>query len=939
MRRSCLSFFFISLSLLLGLRLPVGAAQPGDKRFRLVYANSGNFGIALDVLGALEKALRREWAQAKIEKIELVGAYYSKGNFLISPTADLKRENLPSPKAARSARGQAAALETPMAAIWVSSGIERALLDKIFDYAREVSDEERADAPGIVKTTGRLWEMSSSGLSFEGVSLSEEAPDHWSQTMAVRYHVRVDGRTEVVTIVGKPLGGPGRVRLALLKRKAESPEPEFLINFGGVGISANYGLPKDAVLKTMADSGFKVLAFSSRDADLAWDEMASFSSSGRLRALCTNLKGQTTAQVLPFDNVHVENIAGLKVGVISLISKTAQAVFRRKKLPYEVEEPLAAAKAALRELRGKYKVDLVAAVSHLPNEEELKVFNGAGGIDIFLSDYSREVVSSRKATVELSDWSREGHSLPALRVQIPELGFGEVAVSFRDSELGPELARLQERWFLAGPDAPEDESLTAIPEAILRFSLRPREPLLPDPRNLWVRTPRPKLVYDPVEFWNLAAGILRRETRSEVSLLRINPLGSNVTGELSERFPQQWMTPDHPIYLVRLPGAALKSLRARIPFDEVPVLEGAPPRDYSGETWLAASGLDKQGRVSGVPISDDESYTVAATEELLNMTESLSALQAASDPKPTGRLLSESVLGALKSKRKSLSSAAYDSEVRRGAEGKSPVGLVWRLNLRELSLQAINTQVANNSSFSQVRDARVQAVNQLYTAGTAKLFSELYWNRWRWDAGFAGDYGRVTIRPPGVAPIVNTTQDKMVLETELRHRTWSLSPQSLRPSLGPFVNVAYDTEFVKPEERPKREFVRYKAGMKLFDGSWLKEVYAGGLAESDYSARGAGTRYGYATGLALASPIPGTPVIVKADVSYVEFERSRRDTAADLKRRLDVNVRLAVPLMRDLRLSPFVSYYLFEGAVVRATGYNIVFGVALDYSKLWKPFY
>lgn len=919
------------------LRIPAFAAEALEKRLRLVYAEGVGYSGTTDVLYPLETALRLDFPQAVIEKIELLGAYYSQDSFLVGEPGSIGAKP-PMPAADRRAHAEIAALETPISAIWASSGAPTGLLDKVFLRAREVSEGPRAAAPGIEKRAARSWENLDGNRRWEGVSLSSRAPGRWSPAFAMRYHLSMDGKRSVVTMADKPLGEPGRIRRALENRRVQSADPELPLSIGGIGMLPEFGLPRDILLKNMVESGFKVLAFAPVDIEHAWDELTAFAKAGQLSAVCTNLQGLGSAQKLPFSRYHVAEAGSLKVGIISLIPLSAQSLFSRRKLPYEIVDPTTAAQTALRELRAEHKVDLVVAVSHLSSDDEL--YNQRG-IDVFISDVSYEVIARRKVTVELSHWSSERHSLPALRVQAPSHGFGEVEVVFQETSGGRELLRLVETPFPAGPDAPEDERLSEIPEAVTNYFVSPKEALLPDARNLWPGTgTRPRLMYQPHEFWNLAASILRRETRAEAALLRIKFFNSDAPGELSESFLRNWLSPDQPVVLARLSGADLRHLRARIPFDEVPLPEGAPRRLYHKEVWLAASGLDRQGRVSGVPISDSEYYTVAASEELFHMKGSLPELQAAREPRPHGeRMLSAVVLEGLKHGRETLPPKAFADSVRAGAEGRNPVGLVWRLNLRELSLEFASTQVEGTRGFSQVRDARVQAINQLYTAAAARLFSELYWNRWRWDTGFTGNYGRITLRPPGSPPIVNTTKDQLIVETEARHRTWSMSKESLRPSVGPFLNIAYDTEFVKPENRPKREFVRYKSGLKLFDGSWLKEFYAGGLAESDYSAGSPGSRFGYASGLALEKTIPGTPVHVKAEASYAEFARSSRDTAADLKRRLDINVRLNVPLMRDLRLSPFVSYYLFEGAKVRATGYNILFGVSLDYSRLWKPFH
>jgi len=727
----------------------------------------------------------------------------------------------------------------------------------------------------------------------------------------------------------------------LRRRLAEEPAPTLLLNVGKLGMPRHLGLARDAILRLVAENGFSVVAFQPRDIELAWEELVALSSAsaGGLRLVGTNLAGETTSQALPFQTFHLAEVGGVRVGILSLIPKDAEAAIRERGLPYRVEEPAAAAKRAVRELRRLHRADLVVLVSHLKSEDDPKVLAAAPGIDVLLGENSSEVVSRRRVVVELSDWNLENHDLPALRARLPRFGLGEILAELRPTGRGLELARLEEWPLSAGPQQAEAPEFSGIADDVLTLYLRDQVPLLPDPRKLWPRSGK-KVQYDPLEFWNLAGQLLRRETGAEVAVLRITGLASNVTGELPESYPREWSSASSPVRLVRLPGRAVRSLLARLPPDRPPIFEGCCgpiPRRYDSELWLSLAGLDRQGRVSGVPLSDDELYSVATTEEVLRGEEP--AFSGARDPRPYPRALSAVLLDGLKGWRRELAPERFAAEVRRSCEGKTPLGLVWRINLRELSLQLADTQVDNNQGFSETRDARVQSTSQLYAAGKSKLYSELYWNRWRWDAGVSADYGRVTIRPRGVSPIVNETQDRLVLDTELRHRTWSASRASSRPSLGPFGGVAYDTEFTKPEERAKREFVRYRAGLKLFDGAWLKEIYAGGAAESDHAAGGSGARYGWTAGLSWASPVPATPASLKLEATYLEFAPRRRDTPADLKRQLDLTARLSLPLFRDLRISSLLTYFLFEGSVVKATGHHLLLGVSLDYSRLWKPFY
>src|SRR5262249_41996067 len=159
----------------------------------------------------------------------------------------------------------------------------------------------------------------------------------------------------------------------------------------------------------------------------------------------------------------------------------------------------------------------------------------------------------------------------------------------------------------------------------------------------------------------------------------------------------------------------------------------------------------------------------------------------------------------------------------------------------------------------------INAQSQVLTQGTMRLFSELYYNRLRWDAGVTTQYGKVTIYPPGGPSVTNTSEDQVVYETELRHRRWALPKLGVGTSLGPFFNLSYDTQWERDEGLPKREFLRARSGLEISDGKVVKKAYLGPTTESDFSTTPTRTHVGYAAGLTAEAPIHGGPTKAMVD--------------------------------------------------------------------------
>ena len=77
--------------------------------------------------------------------------------------------------------------------------------------------------------------------------------------------------------------------------------------------------------------------------------------------------------------------------------------------------------------------------------------------------------------------------------------------------------------------------------------------------------------------------------------------------------------------------------------------------------------------------------------------------------------------------------------------------------------------------------------------------------------------------------------DKILLTTDYTQKIWKLD----EGIIGPFVNLGYQTEFTKfrgdDDKRYRTKIVRGKAGMKLYEGKYFKELYAAAVEEADYT--------------------------------------------------------------------------------------------------------
>ncbi|MBI4249084.1 MAG: hypothetical protein HY611_06235 [Elusimicrobia bacterium] len=934
-----------------------GESEGSQKSVKLLYLGAIGYGFGFDFVNPINQLLHISGDKSKSERLK-EGLIFRSGNrYLLDSPDGIGRKDLPREIGREASRKRIVVLETPRSILAPEPQFgDYPIVDKLFGITRAWGTNGWFQ-PGVRKRQAEIIEFEdASGRRFQALEMPEKLEGgFWHRNLRDVYRLNIEGQSVGVTIISKPLGGHSKIIPAFEKRLGELQEEPLKLNLGNwverEEWAREWGFDPGLYIQALDELKVERLAFHPSDLRRFWGDAALLNrqnkSSRPFVFVGANLETKDSSEGKPIEPYVIREMNGIRIGIMSLVSPKWESDFAQHNLPVQIKDPIRAAQEIADELKGNHRVDVLVAVSYLRSDEEMRLTSEVKGIDILLGREVEEAATKRRRVVELKHWNEEYHTQPALIAYRPEHSFGEITLGFSPGEAEAELASvIEETPGPIGADRPETEKLHMLVDAMIDSELAPQESVLPDPNRLWPGHGQ----YRTIETYNLGAGILRRAAQTEVALVGVNVRLSNTGGEVPANIVRQWFSSEKKMMTVKLPGHALRALMKNIDFQAVPVEKEAVPPEvkYGQRTWLAAAGLDENGLVNGLPIQEEEYYTVALTDDLLRQPEDLPALRHAAETTESDLVIDKLVVDWLKQRKRRYEMEAgvssketalreYEEDIRSLAEGRAAERPVWRLNLRNLSFEFANTRVQNAAPFNQVRNARIRSLDQILVQASSQLFSEFHWKDFRLDAGVSADYGRVTLKPAGSPAIDNETIDQVILETELRYKALEFGRGYGRHHLGPFVNLAYDTEFTRPETLPRRKLLRVQPGVKVFEGSLLQEFRLGGVIESDYSTGAASTLYGWETGLVWSSPVPGSPMRVKAVLSYRQFAPSRFDTLDDLKRELGVNLRFQMPILGNLRLSPFVDFYLFQGKLVPETGHNLVFGVALDYSRLWKP--
>ncbi|MBI4369517.1 MAG: hypothetical protein HY547_04735 [Elusimicrobia bacterium] len=926
-----------------GLMGALHADESETPSVHVLYMRGQTYGTNGDIGFAFESWLSSQSGRAQLVSIELGRAYCSGSRCLIDAAAAYQWNQLPSPQGPFKEMGFTEILETPRVMFWVSSSSAGIVLDEISALIQNPASD--AHVPGLTRRKVRWGDAEGSrGESLKAFEISgSTSSPGWSSDLLMKYRILWDGREADVFILAKSWGGASRVKTAFRDRANEidGPKVKILTGQNFIGLGDNHEALWDG-LKEL-DFDFWIPHYS--DFESHWHDLRPYlmgteKSSSPLLLSNLTASGSTVSVTMPWGVIEAD---GARIGIFSLLPENLRDIFRSGEEPFDVAEPIHWAHDAVSVLRGQERVDAVICVSYLKSEDDARLRHEVGGIDVLIGEFTREIATSRRTTVELGGWSKEIHGAPALHAMAPAQGFGEIELHFQRHDGRYELSRLEERSEIVPRETPRDPELVALEEEMIQTYVSPQEKLLPDARELWPSAPFGiKRTYDALEFWNLAAHAMREETRSEMAFIRIHPLDSRAPGPVGTGFVQEWLGPDQKILIYQLPGSLVRSFFKRAVFESVPVNpNSADQRRYRIKTLLAAAGINARELVNGLALDDSEFYQVAIGEDLLGFPDFRDIPQSFLIG-AFGLNLSNVVTGWLRRQAKEFmrDPAHYQEIIRNSCQARDEERSLWRLHLREMNLQFSNTQVRGADPYVQVSDARIQATNQIFLRGTARLFSEYSYHRWRWDTGLTADYGRVTLSPAGGDEIRSETVDQAIAQTDFVYRMAAARTPFGEASMGPFLNFSYDTEWTRPDESTglaRRAFGRMKTGAKLYEGRYLRELSAGALWQRDYSKTIRDDDVGWEGALTLAAPLPKTPVTAQLTASIRQLDNDPNDDAADLRQEISARVQLKVPFWGRLNLSPFVDIYRFQGQHNLGAGTNIIFGFGLEFSRLWKP--
>lgn len=260
----------------------------------------------------------------------------------------------------------------------------------------------------------------------------------------------------------------------------------------------------------------------------------------------------------------------------------------------------------------------------------------------------------------------------------------------------------------------------------------------------------------------------------------------------------------------------------------------------------------------------------------------------------------------------------------------------WQVELKKLAFDLTSTEVKNAKEYQGFADARLTSDSQTAVRGSWDSIADYYAEHYLWNNELTMEYGRTKIRPVGEDTLTNENADKILFTTGYTQRLWKVEDTLGGFEMGPFANLGYETEFTKVKDSPRRRVLRGKAGWKLFEGKYLKELYAAVVGERDFTYHPYSTNLAWEAGIKLEAPVR-EGVTFKAGALFRDYlDYSATPTPnTNIDWEFEADARLDVQLYKNLFVAPFISYYTAQADAFGARGENVYVGVSLSFSHIF----
>lgn len=956
------------------------------KDIRIVFF-SDNYTSASSLQNTFEQKLGQQNRVYDLDKVEKLPAFFTGQSYIFSTEDDTAEEisSAPTDFLYRAA-GSKDVIATDSAILF-----QQPYLDKeIRNIVLSSSDKKNPLAPNLKRVRNGLITLPDKA-ELE-VLTNSSAPKLqkglWLPAIMVKYTLLKDEDETFVYILQKPLGGIGAWFNPVQNIARTENKPLIIINTGGLEKYERLSAQPAFLARYWQTMDTDAVAFNPKDSFIIYKGALEYPELKKI-LIASNIENIDENEPTPFSKTALIEKNGLKIGLISLSEPGALDGAPGRGLPLKVTPPLNAAAQSITDLKENQKADFIILVSHLRRKTLNALLEQTKGIDMIINAADNSVKPLIKSRVELKDWNLRTAPKPAYSVDISPDTLGDITIKFALNENGYTPAVIEDN---PPTNIFADNNFNNEFYPVNKYFFDDRQDpdndfLLPSAKDIASFTAKEGISYTPAEIFNMTAAIIRKTAKTEAAFIRILPFKEKMIGALTQNDLDNIIDSEEPVIKVKIKGKHLKKLLDLSDFDD----PFSNIKDYATGFSIAVSGVSKKDKtyyINTLAVNDDEIYSAAFPASLLKERLALPDLSAnVIQSKETGQSAQEMVNSYLKklrdeNKDRALSLAEeyrrerelrllndmppqdetteeldlktslqgpiaaeqyfteqamkdYDKEIFTLIQNTPQPYGAWRYNLRNLSILFSNTDVKNADKYQDFSDSRLTADGQTLIQGSLDFAAEYYRERIRWDNILSLKYGQTTLRPYDEEKTKSENADTISLVSEYTYKSTDVKNFLGGFLIGPFASIGYQTEFTRTDDTPRYKAFRGRAGVRLFEGKYIKDFSLSLSPELDFTYPQTATKYAWQAAIRVEHPINENSKAIYA-ASIRDFFMVKNPSETDISYEFDLSAKVEMEILKSFYIAPFISYYQAQASNFSGAGSNFYVGVSLSYSKLFK---
>lgn len=287
-------------------------------------------------------------------------------------------------------------------------------------------------------------------------------------------------------------------------------------------------------------------------------------------------------------------------------------------------------------------------------------------------------------------------------------------------------------------------------------------------------------------------------------------------------------------------------------------------------------------------------------------------------------------LGLLVATNAALAQTASDTQNTQADIAVTAAPSTLKANLRRAALEVSSVNVSNAKAYENSPITELSADSQTLIKGVFDFVLEYNQDKLRWNNGLFMEYGKTKIKPADGPTETNENSDKILLFSDYAYKAYKYDTVYF----GPMLNVEYQTEFTRNEDAPRHKALRGKAGITLFDGTIIKDLYIAAVGEYDMTYSEHVSKMAGEIGWRFEYDVR-EGVKLSTDGYYRDYFSYSEYIGTDLRYDLNAKARMDVKLFDNFTMGPYISYRQGKARETSLTGRNIGIGISIGYNNIY----